>query len=139
MIAQKQQYILKQFTFFFRLRTRKQECNLSRSSVGYISVVTLVSTLNYIRLSMRTIFFQTLHSLARAGEVYVVTTEASNEGVPIADSFIILIHTCILRASPPSSPDEQLANVTDWCTYTCYATIKYKKTVWGIIKGESMN
>ncbi|KAF2358118.1 VASt domain, partial [Trinorchestia longiramus] len=79
---------------------------------------------------------QTLAPETRTGEVYVVNSEVKNEGIPLADSFLILVHVCIARSSPPENCENLYDDVTEWCTYSCYAIITYKKNVWGVIKGQ---
>lgn len=60
---------------------------------------------------------------SKAGHLYSVNIETVNAGIPYADSFSIFLHYCIHRVSENQS------------SLAVYAQIKYKKTVWGLIKG----
>ncbi|XP_018009403.2 uncharacterized protein LOC108666943 isoform X1 [Hyalella azteca] len=77
-----------------------------------------------------------MSNLTRAGEVYVVNNEVNNEGVPFADSFYISVHICIVRVSAADVQDDVIAGVTEWCQYSCYSSVQYKKSVWGVLKGQ---
>lgn len=66
---------------------------------------------------------QTLLACSKAGSLYSVNQETINGGIPYADSFGINLHFCLQRVSPTHS------------SLHIYAQIKYKKTVWGLVKG----
>ncbi|XP_076246609.1 protein Aster-B isoform X2 [Calliopsis andreniformis] len=60
---------------------------------------------------------------SKPGHLYSIDVESVNAGIPYADSFSVLIHYCL------SSISENESNIT------IYAQIKYKKNVWGLVKG----
>nr|XP_031846242.1 protein Aster-B-like isoform X1 [Nomia melanderi] len=60
---------------------------------------------------------------SRPGYLYAIDVESLNAGIPYADSFSAQIHYCI------NSISENETNLT------IYAQIKYRKNVWGIVKG----
>ena len=80
--------------------------------------------------------WQVLSNQNRAGELYVVDVDVTNVGIPMAESFSIQLHICLKRASPPETDDEYQDPRTNWCQYSCHGNIKYKKAVWGILKGK---
>ena len=61
---------------------------------------------------------------SKAGSLYSIDVETVNAGIPYADSFYALIHYCIHKISDTQS------------TIEVYAQIKYKKSVWGLVKGK---
>ncbi|KAF4519428.1 hypothetical protein B566_EDAN008655 [Ephemera danica] len=66
---------------------------------------------------------QTMHACSRPGRIYVIDSEANNSGIPYADSFYIQNHFCLLRVSESQS------------RLTVYCQVKYRKSVWGLVKG----
>ncbi|KAK8735456.1 hypothetical protein OTU49_005397, partial [Cherax quadricarinatus] len=60
---------------------------------------------------------------SRAGAMYVVETEAMNAGVPYADAFTVYNHYCLSRDTRGTT------------TLTVWSNVKYKKAVWGLVKG----
>ncbi|XP_053971245.1 protein Aster-B-like isoform X1 [Hylaeus anthracinus] len=60
---------------------------------------------------------------SRPGHLYSIDIESVNAGIPYADSFSVLIHYCITSISENET------------SITIYAQIKYKKNVWGFVKG----
>jgi len=62
---------------------------------------------------------------SRPGEVYVVDIETANAGIPYADSFCVMLHFCLHKV------DQRKTHLT------VYGGIKYKKSVWGLVKSES--
>lgn len=57
------------------------------------------------------------------GCLYSVNVETSNAGIPYADSFSVSIHFCLHKVSENQS------------TISVYGQLKYKKSVWGLVKG----
>lgn len=72
--------------------------------------------------SCRTTEHQTLLDVSRPGEMYAVNSEATNTGIPYADTFFLLNHFCILRCGSKQS------------RLVLNCQIKYRKSVWGIVK-----
>ncbi|KAK9871360.1 hypothetical protein WA026_011625 [Henosepilachna vigintioctopunctata] len=66
---------------------------------------------------------QVMAPCSRPGVLYSVTTESISGGVPYADSFYIETHYCIKKISDKQS------------SLAVYAQIKFKKSVWGLVKG----
>lgn len=67
---------------------------------------------------------QVLLSCSKPGEMYAIEVESTNAGIPYADSFYIATHFCLTRGSHNG---ETLLAV--------YCQIKYRKSVWGFVKG----
>ncbi|XP_075226665.1 protein Aster-B-like isoform X2 [Lycorma delicatula] len=67
---------------------------------------------------------QVLLSCSKPGCLYSIDIESNNAGVPYADSFYISSHICIARSSN-SSKESSLS---------VYCQIKYRKSVWGLVK-----
>lgn len=57
------------------------------------------------------------------GSLYSVNIDTVNAGIPYADSFQIYMHYCIHKVSENQS------------SISVYGQIKYKKSVWGLVKG----
>ncbi|KAK3878069.1 hypothetical protein Pcinc_017281 [Petrolisthes cinctipes] len=66
---------------------------------------------------------QTIQPETHPGDMYVVELEANNNGIPYADSFYVFSHYCITRE------EDNRTRLTVW------VQVKYKKTVWGFMKG----
>lgn len=60
---------------------------------------------------------------SKAGYLYSIDIETINAGVPYADSFVVQAHYCLKKVSETNS------------SLNIYAQIKYKKSVWGLVKG----
>lgn len=60
------------------------------------------------------------------GCLYSVNIETVNAGVPYADSFCVNIHYCLHKVSNNQS------------SIAIYGQIKYKKSVWGLVKGNKL-
>ncbi|VEN45147.1 unnamed protein product [Callosobruchus maculatus] len=60
---------------------------------------------------------------SKAGELYAVDIETVNAGVPYADSFFVAVHYCLQKVSESQS------------SINVFAEVKYKKSVWGLVKG----
>lgn len=67
---------------------------------------------------------QVMLSCSKPGEMYAIEVESMNAGIPYADSFYIATHFCLTRGS--HSGETLLA---------VYCQIKYRKSVWGFVKG----
>lgn len=59
---------------------------------------------------------------SRPGQLYAIDIESVNAGIPYADSFSVWVHYCIEKVADKES---QLV---------VYAQIKYRKSVWGLVK-----
>ncbi|KAG5861896.1 hypothetical protein JTB14_007495 [Gonioctena quinquepunctata] len=60
---------------------------------------------------------------SKAGQLYSIDLDAMNAGIPYADSFFVSFHYCLEKVSDTSS------------SMKVFAQIKYKKSVWGLVKG----
>lgn len=60
---------------------------------------------------------------SKPGEIYAIEVEASNAGVPYADAFYVTTHYCLTRGADPNTS-----------TLAVYCQIKYRKSVWGLVK-----
>lgn len=58
------------------------------------------------------------------GEIYAVQVDTVNAGIPYADSFYVQLNFCMARVSQNESK------------LSVFAAIKYKKSVWGLIKSK---
>ena len=74
--------------------------------------------------STRTSESQTILDVSRVGDLYAVHSEVTNGGIPYADTFYVSIHYCVLRCGHRQS------------RLVVNAQIKYRKSVWGIVKSE---
>lgn len=61
---------------------------------------------------------------SRPGHLYCIDVESINAGIPYADSFSILTHYCINNISENET------------SLAIFAQMKYKKSVWGIMKSK---
>ncbi|CAH1975809.1 unnamed protein product [Acanthoscelides obtectus] len=59
---------------------------------------------------------------SKPGELYAVDIETINAGVPYAESFFVSAHYCLQKVSETHS------------SINVFAQVKYKKSVWGIVK-----
>ncbi|XP_064651386.1 protein Aster-B-like isoform X2 [Lineus longissimus] len=66
---------------------------------------------------------QTCYSQSKPGVLYVVDTETVNSGIPYGDSFYVVSRYCIQRVNSLK------------CRLHVTSEIKYKKSVWGMVKG----
>lgn len=66
---------------------------------------------------------QTMRSCSIPGQLYSIDATTVNAGIPYADSFCVLTHYCMKRT------------VDDSTVMSVHAQIKYKKSVWGVIRG----
>nr|XP_012149577.1 PREDICTED: GRAM domain-containing protein 1B-like isoform X3 [Megachile rotundata] len=60
---------------------------------------------------------------SKPGHLYSIDVESVNAGIPYADSFSVFIHYCMNSISENET------------SISIYAQIKYKKSVWGFVKG----
>ncbi|XP_016974190.2 membrane-anchored lipid-binding protein YSP2 isoform X8 [Drosophila rhopaloa] len=67
--------------------------------------------------------YQTQRECSKPGELYSIDVNSLNAGIPYADSFSVLIHFCLART------------VDDHTMLSIHTQIKYKKSVWGVVKG----
>ncbi|XP_030246965.1 uncharacterized protein LOC108649917 isoform X1 [Drosophila navojoa] len=67
--------------------------------------------------------YQTMRECSKPGELYSIDVNSVNAGIPYADSFSVLIHFCLART------------VDDHTMLSVHAQIKYKKSIWGMVKG----
>lgn len=65
---------------------------------------------------------QVMLPCSRPGHLYCIDVESINAGIPYADSFSILTHYCINNISENET------------SLAIFAQMKYKKSVWGIMK-----
>ncbi|XP_046446715.1 protein Aster-A-like isoform X3 [Daphnia pulex] len=72
--------------------------------------------------STRAVESQTLLDVSRPGDFYAIDVEASNSGIPYAETFAVCCHWCLMRSGYRKS------------RLVIYSQIKYKKSVWGIVK-----
>lgn len=66
---------------------------------------------------------QNMRQCSREGSLYSIDIESVNAGIPYADSFSVFLHYCLSRT------------MDDHTVLSVHAQIKYKKSVWGVVKG----
>ncbi|XP_050320124.1 protein Aster-B isoform X3 [Bactrocera neohumeralis] len=66
---------------------------------------------------------QEIRECSKPGELYSIDVTSVNAGIPYADSFSVLMHYCLIRT------------VDDHTMLSVHAQIKYKKSIWGVVKG----
>ncbi|XP_005175661.2 protein Aster-B isoform X1 [Musca domestica] len=67
--------------------------------------------------------YQVMRDCSKQGELYSIDVNNVNAGIPYADSFSVLIHYCLVKT------------VDDHTMLSVHAQIKYKKSIWGVVKG----
>ncbi|XP_037959633.1 protein Aster-B-like isoform X2 [Teleopsis dalmanni] len=67
--------------------------------------------------------YQTMRDCSKAGELYSIDINSENAGIPYADSFSVLLHYCLVKT------------VDDHTMLSVHAQIKYKKSIWTVVKG----
>ncbi|XP_032569823.1 protein Aster-B isoform X4 [Drosophila sechellia] len=67
--------------------------------------------------------YQTQRECSKPGELYSIDVNSVNAGIPYAESFSVLIHFCLART------------VDDHTMLSIHTQIKYKKSIWGVVKG----
>lgn len=70
------------------------------------------------------VILQVMLPCSRPGHLYCIDVESTNAGIPYADSFSILTHYCINNISENET------------SFAIFSQIKYKKSVWGIMKSK---
>lgn len=63
-----------------------------------------------------------------------------NAGIPYADSFMVILHYCLMRwvlffVSHNFCLKTSFRTVDDHTMLSVHANIKYKKSIWGMVKG----
>ncbi|XP_066997865.1 protein Aster-B isoform X2 [Anabrus simplex] len=66
---------------------------------------------------------QVMLPCSKPGHLYAIDVESTNAGIPYADSFYVTTHYCLSRVGENES------------CLAVYSQIKYKKSVWGLVKG----
>ncbi|XP_022906025.1 protein Aster-B isoform X2 [Onthophagus taurus] len=66
---------------------------------------------------------QVMLTCSKPGYLYAIDVDIVNGGIPYADSFYCFVHYCLHKISDTQS------------SMAVYAQIKYKKNVWGLVKG----
>ena len=66
-----------------------------------------------------------MSELTVPGEYYSIDAEASNAGIPYADSFLVSNHWCLTRETHTET------------RLVVWTSVKYKKSMWGFMKGAS--
>ncbi|XP_070502553.1 protein Aster-B-like isoform X2 [Chironomus tepperi] len=66
---------------------------------------------------------QLMRTCSKQGLMYSIDATSENAGIPYADSFYVLLHYCMKRT------------FDDATVMSVHAQIKYKKSVWGVVKG----
>lgn len=66
---------------------------------------------------------QTLRPCSKESSLYAVDIESTNAGIPYAESFSVQMHYCMQRTQD------------DTTVLSVHAQIRYKKSVWGFVKG----
>ncbi|KAK9711679.1 GRAM domain-containing protein 1B-like [Popillia japonica] len=66
---------------------------------------------------------QVMLPCSKPGYLYAIDVEIINGGIPYADSFYCFVHYCLHKISDTQT------------SMAVYAQIKYKKSVWGLVKG----
>ncbi|KAJ6648303.1 Protein Aster-B [Pseudolycoriella hygida] len=66
---------------------------------------------------------QLMRECSEPGQLYSIDITSTNAGIPYADSFYVFMHYCLVRT------------VDDHTMFSVHAQVKYKKSVWGVVKG----
>ncbi|XP_055921609.1 protein Aster-B isoform X2 [Eupeodes corollae] len=66
---------------------------------------------------------QVMRDCSKPGELYSIDIDSTNAGIPYADSFGVLLHYCLVKT------------IDDNTMLSVHAQIKYKKSIWGVVKG----
>lgn len=61
---------------------------------------------------------------SKPGQLYSIDVETVNAGIPYADSFFIVVHYCLEKVSEMETH------------LNAFAQVKYKKSVWSMVKGK---
>ena len=81
---------------------------------------------------------------SQAGQMYFIDVDTVNAGIPYADSFYIELSYCISKCvgeegNPHCNNSRLKQNNKDGARLTVFAAIKYRKTVWGLVKSKCVN
>ena len=68
-----------------------------------------------------------MHQDSQPGRQYIIDVEVANNGIPYADSFYVTVHFYLSKVSDTESRLSVIGN------------IKYRKTVWGLVKSKTKN
>ena len=68
-----------------------------------------------------------LDTYTSLGSIYVIHVNTMSSGIPYADSFYPAIHFCLTKVKADES------------RLIVYASIHYKKTVWGLVKSKILD
>lgn len=66
---------------------------------------------------------QVRRACSESAQLYSIDITSTNAGIPYADSFYVFMHYCLVRT------------VDDHTMFSVHAQVKYKKSVWGVVKG----
>lgn len=66
---------------------------------------------------------QLMRECSKPGELYSIDIDSTNAGIPYADSFGVFLHYCLVKT------------IDDNTMLSVHAQIKYKKSIWGVVKG----
>lgn len=78
---------------------------------------------------------------SEAGRIYFVDVDTVNAGIPYADSFCVELSYCISKYNSSTKATKahnwrSKSNFLPGSQLTVFASIKYKKTVWGLVKSK---
>ena len=78
---------------------------------------------------------------SQPGRIYFVDVDTVNAGIPYADSFCVELSYCISKYNSCTKPIKphnwrSKTNFVHGSELTVFASIKYKKTVWGLVKSK---
>ena len=93
------------------------------------------------RLAILFFFLQRMRRESEIGLIYFVDVDTVNAGIPYADSFCVELSYCISKYNNCTKPVKSnnwrsKSNFSPGSQLTVFASIKYKKTVWGLVKSE---
>ena len=69
------------------------------------------------------------------GQIYFIDVDTVNAGIPYADSFNVELSYCISKYAYDKNNTVKHCK-KDGARLIVYAAIKYKKTVWGLVKSK---
>lgn len=78
--------------------------------------------------------FQIMRGTSKPGHIYFVDIDTYNAGIPYADSFYATSHCCLSTCIPEDA--DFIGNAKECSRLTVIGNVKYKKTVWGLVKSE---
>ena len=81
---------------------------------------------------------QQLRCESEAGQMYFIDVDTANAGIPYADSFYVELSYCLSKCDQYHGVQHNTSTENQDYQYgsrlTVFAAIKYKKTVWGLVK-----